>query len=233
MQRVSLRFHLFAKAALHNEAFSAGAHMRTAQEQIGRDLKQSYIRTETNNRTNLPMARSPEILGKERFEPKTQLHFQHLVVSAETDQENQPRLTERILAKHIINMVEAIGMTVLIPPRVAYSLGEGNTGYTGLIGLTTSHLSFHHWDCLNPGVLQYDIFSAKRFDCDVAMNAITEFWRCRVTSAILIDRSNPLSVKSLVVRTARRAGQNGFDEIFHITDCLNPHVENNQQRTNT
>lgn len=96
-------------------------------------------------------------------------------------------------------MVRAIGMTVLIPPRIAYSEADDNTGYTGLVGLTSSHISFHHWDCLSPGLLQYDIFSSKEFDCDIAIETIRTFWKCRVLSAVRIYRGECPRMTDLLV----------------------------------
>ena len=94
-------------------------------------------------------------------------------------------------------MVDAIGMTTLIPPAIAYSPDENNTGYTGFVGLTSSHISFHHWDCLVPGVLQYDVFSAKRFDCETVLESIVDFWRCRILTTTLLDRGDSVSLRDL------------------------------------
>ena len=43
-------------------------------------------------------------------------------------------------------LVNDIGMKVFMDPNVIYMPDQGNEGMTGIIGLETSHSSFHYWD---------------------------------------------------------------------------------------
>jgi S-adenosylmethionine/arginine decarboxylase-like enzyme len=132
----------------------------------------------------------------------------HLLITGHTTSEILKTLSRETLRQHLLDMVSKIGMTVALPPRVGYSNRPENTGFIGIVGITTSHIAFHHWDCVDPGVLQYDVFSCKDFDPDVVMNSVRAFWRCSIVSSVLISRYPTFSIQDLLAPMNRLAKRN-------------------------
>ena len=94
---------------------------------------------------------------------------QHLLVTATTPKRIIQKLNEESLCRFLLRVVDRIGMTMLIPPQVGYSNRDANTGYTGFLGITTSHIAFHHYAMPNPGILHFEVFSCRTFDTDHAV----------------------------------------------------------------
>lgn len=116
------------------------------------------------------------------------LNHTHLILTARTPPDICDKLTPENLKTHLETIVKDIGMTILTPPQIGYSNEPDNTGYSGTIGITTSHISFHHWDCISPGALQYDIFSCRQFEETIAARDIVAFWQCSIISAKVMTR---------------------------------------------
>ena len=113
---------------------------------------------------------------------------QHLLVTARTPRCVLQKLTPDVLKQFLLDVVDRIGMTVLIPPSVAYSREGNNTGYTGFVGITTSHVAFHHWDIPDPGVLHFEVFSCRSFEPRGVIEFLTDFWECNLDTASLLTR---------------------------------------------
>jgi S-adenosylmethionine/arginine decarboxylase-like enzyme len=122
----------------------------------------------------------------------------HMLVTAFTPTDVVSRLRSNVLEEHLRDMVHRIGMQIAIPPRIAYSEKPGNTGYLALVGITTSHVTLHHWDCSDPGVLQYDVFSCREFDPAIVLDCIERFWNCTFRTAHLIKRYPEFAVVDLL-----------------------------------
>ena len=75
----------------------------------------------------------------------------------------------------LLELVELVGMEILIPPICVYCLDEGNEGLTGLVGLTTSHASFHCWSEVEQPFFQYDLYSCREFDPEVVVDHLRQF----------------------------------------------------------
>jgi S-adenosylmethionine/arginine decarboxylase-like enzyme len=91
----------------------------------------------------------------------------------------------------LLDLVDKIGMEVFMPPICKFDTTEGNIGLTGIIGLTTSHISFHAWnksDKVKQPFINMDVYSCKDFNSDVVLKHMEVFgiidWKWQV-----IDRS--------------------------------------------
>jgi len=60
--------------------------------------------------------------------------------------------------------VKVLDMEVLIPPQSKCCSDEGNYGYTGMIGITTSSLIIHSWDEYKYHMI--DVYSCKPYNPD-------------------------------------------------------------------
>lgn len=96
-----------------------------------------------------------------------------------------------LIAAWLDVMVDRIGMVKIVNPgltnptvtRYDSPKGPGDSGVTGFILITTSHISIHTYPLL--GFAAVDIFSCKRFDLHRALDEIKEMfkperWGCQV-----------------------------------------------------
>lgn len=100
------------------------------------------------------------------------LNHQHLLVRAYV---HKPPKTRKRLNRWLSELVSDIGMQILMKPRSLYLNEPGNRGITGLVGLTTSHASFHCWDEVKPALCQFDLYSCKDFSLEVIVEKLNEF----------------------------------------------------------
>ena len=66
-------------------------------------------------------------------------------------------------------------MKILIHPEVVYCKDDGNEGLTGIVGLTTSHASFHIWSEVEKPFINFDVYSCKTFNPDDVINHLKQF----------------------------------------------------------
>ena len=96
----------------------------------------------------------------------------HLVVRAELD---TPPTDPSYMRDWTRNLVEAIGMKILLGPYAVYSEMPGNRGLTIITAIETSSVSLHVWDEESPGLMQLDVYSCAEFDKNTIFEALQEF----------------------------------------------------------
>lgn len=121
------------------------------------------------------------------------------------DNSNQSAVLNRIVHHHLIyqssvgkkftngskenfkdflnGLIKVIKMDCLIPAQVELS---HQNAWTGLVGIVTSHISFHYW--VNEGYVQLDVYSCKDFDRKNAVAFISDFWDASDIRTLFIDR---------------------------------------------
>lgn len=102
------------------------------------------------------------------------LEHQHFIFHAKVHRENIDKTSKEILEKFLHDLVAEIDMEVLIPPQLAFSEFDA---WTGMIGIVTSHITFHYWTQEN--YLQLDIYSCKRFCTEKTTNFLRSFWKTK------------------------------------------------------
>jgi S-adenosylmethionine/arginine decarboxylase-like enzyme len=122
----------------------------------------------------------------------------HLLLTGRTPKHVLAKLDEARLEHFLSDLVRRIDMHILIPPRAAYSREPNNTGYTGFVGVTMSHIAFHHWDISDPGILHVEVFSCKPFEPDSVIEATKRFWDCRIETADLLVRYPNRSIRKII-----------------------------------
>lgn len=100
------------------------------------------------------------------------LEHKHLVVRAEIN--NPPKDAEAI-KDWMRNLVDAIGMNILMGPYAVYSDMEGNRGLTAVTIIETSHIAMHVWDECEPALMQLDVYTCSTLNIDDVFNAIRPF----------------------------------------------------------
>lgn len=116
------------------------------------------------------------------------LEHKHLIVRAEL--KNPPKSTAAINT-WMSELVDTIGMKILMGPFSVYSDMVGNRGLTAVTIIETSHIALHVWDEVEPALMQLDIYTCSSLDIEDVFEAITQ-WEPTKTEYKFIDRENSL-----------------------------------------
>lgn len=114
------------------------------------------------------------------------LDHQHLLVKAWVT--NPPTEVEA-LQTWLAELVVAIKMKIVIPPRAVYVEAIGNKGLTGSVNIETSHCAIHVWDEPVPAMIQMDVYSCSCFDPETVINKLREFGLVNYEQMV-IDRND-------------------------------------------
>jgi S-adenosylmethionine/arginine decarboxylase-like enzyme len=113
----------------------------------------------------------------------------HLIVQAWV---RRPLVEPAAGIRWITEVLDKLGMTLMLPPQAAYSESSGNRGLTVLAAITTSHISLHFWDELQPAELQLDVYSCKAYRKETVFEAIREQFAPISIRYKFIDRQRSL-----------------------------------------
>lgn len=102
------------------------------------------------------------------------LKHQHVIIRAEVMQPPGPNDTESTQL-WFKNLIEAIGMKILLGPFVVYSDMPGNRGMTGISAIETSSITMHAWDEESPGVIQLDVYTCADLDLPIVFDHLKVF----------------------------------------------------------
>jgi S-adenosylmethionine/arginine decarboxylase-like enzyme len=117
-------------------------------------------------------------------------YHQHLIVKAYC---KKPIREELVLNKWFIELVKKVGMVVVAGPTSVYIEEDGNEGITGTVTLATSHASIHIWDEKDPAMLQFDIYSCKKYKLETVLEHLNEMELVSF-EWMMIDRNKNLCV---------------------------------------
>src|SRR3989344_413451 len=107
----------------------------------------------------------------------------HLIYQAGVGRGDLGEDAEEKLRKFLLDFLSEINMKVLIPPQLKFSYQKA---WSGLVGIITSHISFHYWTVEQ--YVQLDVYSCKEFDREKAMNFLNKFWIASEIRTLFIDR---------------------------------------------
>ena len=100
------------------------------------------------------------------------LVHQHMIIRAEIN--NAPTDTMEI-EDWLFDLIDALGMKVMMGPFAAYSEMEGNRGLTAAAVIETSHIVLHVWDECKPAIAQLDVYSCAPVETSVVLKALEQF----------------------------------------------------------
>lgn len=123
-------------------------------------------------------------MGKEVLEHK------HLIVRAELN--NPPQCAETI-QDWMKNLVDKIGMKILMGPYAVYSDMIGNRGLTAVTIIETSHIAIHVWDECEPALFQMDVYTCSTLNTQDVFAAIEQFEPTKIEFKY-IDREHTLTL---------------------------------------
>lgn len=120
------------------------------------------------------------------------IFHKHLLINAKV---KNPINTELEGIDFLNNLVKRIDMKIIKGPFASYVDAPGNKGLTAIVMIETSHIAFHIWDEIDPGLLQMDIYTCGKLDKFDVLNVINERFDIQDIEWILFDRENGFVVE--------------------------------------
>ena len=117
------------------------------------------------------------------------LKHKHLIVRAEVS--NPPKI-EADIVEWARNLIQSIGMRIMMGPYAKYCEVPGNRGITCVTIIETSHIAIHIWDEDDPSVVQLDVYTCSDLDKDTVFDALKIFKPTKIDYKFL-DRETSLS----------------------------------------
>ena len=121
------------------------------------------------------------------------IYHKHLLVNAKV---HNSVMSEAQGIEFLTNLVEKIDMKIIKGPFASYVNKEGNRGLTGIVMIETSHIAFHIWDEVRPGLIQFDLYTCGQLELDKVLSIFKETFEVDTLDYILFDRENGFVVES-------------------------------------
>jgi S-adenosylmethionine/arginine decarboxylase-like enzyme len=122
------------------------------------------------------------------------IYHKHLLVNAKV---SSPMRDEQVAIDFLNDLVKRIDMNIFEGPfaRFIAEDAEGNSGLTAIVLIETSHIAFHIWDQVDPGLLQFDLYTCKDLDLDEVMKALNEGFDIVSMDWVLYDREDGFKIE--------------------------------------
>lgn len=122
------------------------------------------------------------------------IYHKHLLINAKVD---TPIRKEEEAIEFLNNLVKRIDMKIIKGPFAHFvdNDAEGNSGLTAIVMIETSHIAFHIWDQVNPGLLQFDLYTCGKLDLNEVLTALRERFNIVSMDYVLYDRENGFEVE--------------------------------------
>jgi S-adenosylmethionine/arginine decarboxylase-like enzyme len=114
-----------------------------------------------------------------------------------------PINTEEEGVKFLSDLVDRIGMKIIKGPFASYVDVPGNKGLTAIVMIETSHIAFHIWDEVDPGLLQFDLYTCGSLDKFEVLNALNETFDIKAIDWVIYDREDGFVVEDKYESTVR------------------------------
>lgn len=115
---------------------------------------------------------------------KQEIIHHHLIYQAKVGRTDLGKDAEEKLRIFFFDLIKEIDMQILIDPVFKFS---HNDAWTGLMGIITSHISFHYWTVEQ--YVQLDIYSCKEFDIQKTKAFLDNFWEATEQKIIFLNRA--------------------------------------------
>ncbi len=115
------------------------------------------------------------------------VEHKHILINARVN--NSLGSTEDAVS-FLKDLVEKVGMKILMGPHATYVDTPGNKGVTAIVGIETSHIAFHVWDEESPARLQFDLYTCGSLDKDVVIEAVKERFELVSADYRIYDREH-------------------------------------------
>lgn len=100
------------------------------------------------------------------------LVHKHIIIRAEV---LNPPVDENTVSDSVKDLIERIGMKLLMGPYAKYVHMVGNRGLTVAAIIETSHIVMHTWDECNPAIVQLDVYTCGPFDPNIVFAWLAQY----------------------------------------------------------
>jgi S-adenosylmethionine/arginine decarboxylase-like enzyme len=121
------------------------------------------------------------------------IYHKHLLVNAKV---KDPIATEQEGIDFLTNLVNQIDMKIIKGPFASYVDKDGNKGLTAIVMIETSHIAFHIWDEVDPGLIQFDLYTCGQLELDKVLDLFKETFNVVNMEYVLYDRENGFKVEA-------------------------------------
>lgn len=121
------------------------------------------------------------------------IFHKHLLVNAKV---NNSVMSEAQGIEFLTNLVDKINMKIIKGPFASYVNVEGNRGLTGIVMIETSHIAFHIWDEVRPGLVQFDLYTCGQLELDKVVSIFKDTFDVVSMDYVLFDRENGFVVEA-------------------------------------
>lgn len=116
------------------------------------------------------------------------LVHKHVIIRAEV---LNPPTIEKLASEHVKDLIDRIGMKLLMGPYAKYVTMPGNRGLTVAAIIETSHIVMHTWDESDPAIVQLDVYTCGPFDPQIVFAWFQQYKPIKIDTKY-IDREHGL-----------------------------------------
>ena len=120
------------------------------------------------------------------------IYHKHLLINAKVSNSVK---SEAQGIKFLTDLVEKIDMKIIKGPFASYVNKDGNRGLTAIVMIETSHIAFHIWDEIRPGLVQFDLYTCGQLELNKVISIFKEFFEVVELDYVLFDRENGFVVE--------------------------------------
>ena len=102
----------------------------------------------------------------------TPLVHKHIIIRAEV---LDPPSNENTVSQQVRDLIERIGMKLVMGPYAKYVTMPGNRGLTVAAIIETSHVVMHTWDECDPAIVQLDVYTCGPFDPQIVFDWLKQY----------------------------------------------------------
>ena len=121
------------------------------------------------------------------------LYHKHLLVNAKV---KSPMKEESDAIAFLQDLVDKIDMKIIKGPFAAYVDKDGNKGLTAIVMIETSHIAFHIWDEVDPGLIQFDLYTCGQLELDRVISLFKETFDVVNMDYVLFDREHGFKIEA-------------------------------------
>ena len=119
------------------------------------------------------------------------LEHKHIIIRAEV---LDPPRAEKPASEQVENLINNIGMKIMMGPYAKYCHMKGNRGLTVATIIETSHIVLHSWDEVSPALMQLDVYTCSHLDPRLVFKWMEQYNPVKIEHKY-IDREFKLDIK--------------------------------------
>ena len=128
----------------------------------------------------------------------TPLVHKHVIIRAEV---LNPPTVEKLASEHVKDLIDRIGMKLLMGPYAKYVSMPGNRGLTVAAIIETSHIVMHTWDECDPAMVQLDVYTCGPFEPNIVFAWLQQYKPTKINYKY-IDREHDIKELPLDTKIA-------------------------------